>query len=158
MNHQKTELYFLLIILAEIFILTFFIFKPFLYALVLAMVFTTVFEPVHKKALTITREKQGLAALLATVAVLIVVVVPITFLGIQIFQEATRLYSSLISNGDIIDFKRFFPMPIEFSIDINQYARQGVKLVAPASWFSFFECGKSNNRCLCVSCGSVLLV
>ena len=126
MNHQKSELYFLLILLVGIFILTFFIFKPFLYALVLAMVFTTVFEPVHKKALTITREKQGLAALLATVAVLIIVVAPITFLGIQIFQEATRLYSSIDVEDAVQNLKRFFPIPIEFSIDINQYVRQGL--------------------------------
>ncbi len=137
MNHQKSELYFLLILLAGIFILTFFIFKPFLYALVLAIVFATVFEPFHKKTLAITRERRGLAALLATAVVLVIVVVPITFLSIQIFQEATQLYSSLISNGgatnlsrdveDVIqNLKRFFPVPIEFSIDINQYVRQGL--------------------------------
>ena len=127
MNHQKSKLYFLLILLIGIFVLTFFIFKPFLYALVLAMVFATIFEPVHKKALTITRERRGLAALLATVAVLIVVVVPITFLGIHIFQEAMQLYSSLVSNGGATDlFKRFFPIPIEFSIDFNQYLKQGL--------------------------------
>ena len=126
MNHQKSELYFLLILLAGIFVLAFFIFKPFLYALVLAMVFATLFEPVHKKALTITRERRGLAALLATVSVLIVIIVPITFLGTQIFQEATQLYSSLISNGGVTDLKRFFPVPTEFSVDFNQYLRQGL--------------------------------
>jgi len=137
MNHQKSELYFLLILLVGIFILTFFIFKPFLYSLFLAMVLATVFEPVYKKALTITRERRNLAALLTTAAVLIIVVVPITFLGIQIFQEATRLYSSLNSNGGAIDFsrglgdmvqnlKKFFPVPTEFSIDVNQYAKQGL--------------------------------
>jgi predicted PurR-regulated permease PerM len=126
MNHQKSELYFLLILLAGIFILTFFIFKPFLYALVLAMVFATVFEPVHKKALAITRERRGLAALLATVTVLIIVVVPITFLGIQIFKEATQLYSSIDVEDVVQNFKRFFPVPTEFSIDINQYIRQGL--------------------------------
>jgi|GEM_PF-5711301 len=45
MNHQKSELYFLRILLSGIFILTFFIFKPFLYALILAIVFATVFTP-----------------------------------------------------------------------------------------------------------------
>ncbi len=137
MNHQKSEFYFLLILLAGIFILTFFIFKPFLYALVLAMVFVTVFEPVHKKALTITRERRSLAALLATVFVLIVVIIPITFLGIQIFQEVTQLYSFLTQNGGATDLfrdvenavqnlKRFLPVPVEFSVDFNQYLKQGL--------------------------------
>ncbi len=70
MNHQKSELYFLLIILAGIFTLTFFIFKPFLYALILAIVFAAVFGPIHKKILAITRGKRGFAALLTTILVL----------------------------------------------------------------------------------------
>ena len=137
MNHQKSELYFLLIFLSGIFVLTFFIFKPFLYALILAMVFATVFGPVHKKAFTITRERSALAALLATISVLVVVIVPLTFLGVQIFQEATQLYSSLTQNGGVTDLsrgvgdaiqslKRFFPVPIEFSLDVNQYLKQGL--------------------------------
>ncbi|MDO8663582.1 MAG: AI-2E family transporter, partial [Candidatus Wildermuthbacteria bacterium] len=137
MNYPKSELYFLLILLAGIFVLAFFIFKPFLYAIILAIVFATVFEPLHKKILAMTREKRGLAALLATVSVLIIVVVPITFLGIQIFQEATGLYSYLVQSGSatglsrvvgdtIQSFKKFSPVPIEFSVDINQHLRQGL--------------------------------
>lgn len=51
MNHQKSELYFLLILLAGIFVLAFFIFKPFLYALALAMVFATVLHPEETECL-----------------------------------------------------------------------------------------------------------
>lgn len=137
MNHQKSEVYFLLVLLAGIFVLAFFIFKPFLYALILAMVFATVFEPVHKRILIITRERRSLAALLTTVSVLIVVVAPITFLSVQIYQEAAGLYSSLTSNGGAVDFsrdvgnamqnlKQFFPVPIESSLDVSQYMRQGL--------------------------------
>ncbi len=139
-NYQKSELYFLLILLAGIFVLVFLIFKPFLYALILAIIFATVFEPVHKRVLAITRERKSLAAFLATISVLIVVVAPLTFLGIQIFQEATGLYSSLIKNGGATDLSRgigntiqnltrFSPAPIEFSFDVNQYLKQGL------SWF-----------------------
>ncbi|MBI4919831.1 AI-2E family transporter [Candidatus Azambacteria bacterium] len=137
MNHQKSELYFLLTLLAVIFVLAFFIFKPFLYALILAAVFATVFEPVYKMALAITREKKGLAAFLSTVFVFIVVVVPLALLGAQIFQEATGLYSSIISNGGATDFsrrledavnnfKKIFPAPVEISFDVGQYVRQGL--------------------------------
>ncbi|MEK7629772.1 MAG: AI-2E family transporter [Patescibacteria group bacterium] len=137
MNHQKSELYFLLILLAGIFILTFFIFKPFLYPLILAIIFATVFGPAHKKILIITREKRGLASLLTTVFVFIVVIVPITFLGIQVFQETTQLYFSLTSEGGATDLSRavgdaiqnltrLSPVPIEFSVDINQYLKQGL--------------------------------
>lgn len=137
MNRQKSELYFLLILLAGIFVLAFFIFRPFLYALILAMVFATVFGPIHKKMLNIANHSRGLAALLTTVLVLVVVVVPITFVSIQIFQESSQLYSFLTQNGGAIDFfrgvgdavrglERFLPVPIEFSVDFNQYAKQGL--------------------------------
>ena len=137
-NHPKSELYFLLILLLGFFILTFFIFRPFLYALILAIVFATVFEPIHRHALAITREKRALSALLSTISVLIVVIVPLTFLGIQIFQEATQLYSSLISNGGATNLSRgvgdtiqsltgFSPVQIDsLDLDINQYLKQGL--------------------------------
>ena len=134
MNHQRSELYFLLIVLSGIFVVTFLIFKPFLYALILALVFATVFEKVHKKILVLTRNRKGLSALLATASILIVVIVPIVFLGVQIFQEAVQLYSSLVNNGGVTDLsrgmnatlKRFLPGSVEFSIDINQYLKQGL--------------------------------
>ncbi|MDP3057272.1 MAG: AI-2E family transporter [bacterium] len=137
MNRQKSELYFLLILLAGIFILAFFIFSPFLYALILAIVFAIVFESLHKKLLTMTRDRKSLSAFLATISVFTVVVAPLALLGIQIFQEATGLYFSLIENGGATDLsrivndaiqnlKRFSPVPIEFSVDVNQYLKQGL--------------------------------
>ncbi len=136
MNNQKSELYFLLIILVGIFILAFFVFKPFLYTLILAIIFATVFEPVHKHALVITRGRSALSALLATISVLIVIIMPLIFLGVQIFQEATQLYSSLVSNGGATDLSRnvsdiiqslmrFSPVPID-SLNVNEYLKQGL--------------------------------
>lgn len=136
-SHSKSEFYFLLILLAGVFILAFSIFKPFLYALILAIVFSTVFEPVHKKVLNAMRQRKSLAALVTTTFVLIVIIAPITFLGIQIFQEAAGLYSFLATSGGatnlsrgvgdaIQGLNRFLPVPVEFSLDVNQYARQGL--------------------------------
>ncbi len=130
-------IYFLLVLLAGIFVLAFFIFKPFLYALILAIVFAIVFEPLHKKILAMTRDRKGLAALLTAISVLIIVIAPLSFLSIQIFQEATELYSSLARNGGATNLSRgledvvnnitkFSPVPIEFSVDINQYLKQGL--------------------------------
>ena len=137
MNRHKSELYFLLILIAGIFLLTFFIFKPFIYTLILAMVFAAVFDPIHKKILVFTGGKKALAALLAAVLVLIVFIVPVLFVGIQIFQESSQLYSFLTQGGGAIDFSRgvgdaarglekFIPASMHFSVDFNQYARQGL--------------------------------
>lgn len=137
MNPKKSELHFLLALLAGVFVLAFFIFKPFLYALILAMAFATVFAPLHKKILAATRQHKSFSALLATISVLIVVVAPLAFLSVQIFQEAAALYASLTHNGDttsiskiindiVLTIKRYASLPIESSSDINQYARQAL--------------------------------
>ena len=137
MKHQKSEFYFLLILLTGIFVLAFFIFKPFLYPLILAVVFATVFGPVYRKILLAMGGRKNLSALLTTTLILVVVIVPIIYLSIQIFQEATRLYFSLTGSDGVNDFSliitnalkdlsRFSPTPIDLSIDIKQYATQGL--------------------------------
>ncbi len=138
MNNRKSELRFLLTLLTGIFILAFFIFRPFLYSLILAIIFATVFQPLQTKVLALVRKRRGIAALLSTLTVLLVVVVPVTFLGIQIFQEATDLYSSINSNGGTAEvyrivgnaqenLNRLLPTPIDVSTNFDQYATQGLE-------------------------------
>lgn len=138
MSYQKSELYFLSALLAIMLVLVFFIFEPFLYALLLAVIFATVFAPVHKKMLSLTRDNKGLSALLSTAFVLIVIVAPITFLSIQIFQEATQLYTSLVDNGGLVGLTdvvkesvRGFGIPFISvdSIDLGQYMKQGLNFI-----------------------------
>lgn len=137
MNHQKSELYFLLILLAGIFVLAFFIFKPFLYVLALAMVFATVLQPVYQKIVGFTRGRQGLAALATILIVIIFIFTPLVFLGIQIFQEAEQLYFSLTGGdgkdavfnifNDLLDgFQKYFPAAQEFSFNVDQHLKQGL--------------------------------
>ena len=82
MNDRKPQLYFLIVILAGIFVLAFFIFKPFLYALVLAMIFATVLQPVYQKIVRFTRGRQELSALATIFIVVVFIFIPLIFLGI----------------------------------------------------------------------------
>jgi predicted PurR-regulated permease PerM len=137
MNHSKTELNFLLFFLLITVVLAFFIFKPFLYAIILAIIVATVFEPVHKRVLTLTKGISVLSALLTTATVLVVVIVPLTFVGVQIFQESTQLYASLVDSGGVTKLSRdvdttlekiaaYSPVPLNISIDFSQYITQGL--------------------------------
>lgn len=135
MSYQKSELYFLVTLLVGIGIITFLIFKPFLYALILGVIFATVFSPVHKRVLSALRENRGLSALLTTAFVLVVVVVPITLLSVQIFQESTALYSSLVDNGGTIGLSRGIEEALRSagvpnlqagSLDFSQYMKQAL--------------------------------
>ena len=137
MKGQKSQFHFLLAILTGTFILAFFIFRPFLYPLILAIVFTVVAQPLHQKIFILTRGRQGLAALLTTLLIIAFIFVPLIFLGVQIFQEAQQLYLSLTENGGkdtvlnivsgaIDNFKKYFPATQEFSINIDSYVKQGI--------------------------------
>lgn len=150
MNNQKSQPYFLLILLTGVLILAFFIFRPFLYALILAAVFAVVFQPVYQKIVSVFRRQQapleaetltgqGLAALATILIVVIFIFTPLIFLGIQIFQEAQQLFFSLtntenggrdavfsILNGLMDSVKNYFPATQEFSINISEYIKQGL--------------------------------
>ena len=138
MGYQKSELYFLLVLLAGMSVVIFFIFQPFLYALILAVIFATVFAPVHKRILAVMQARAGLSALLTTLFVLVVIVVPVTFLGIQIFQESTQLYSSVVDNGGTIELARGIEdvvrsLGIPFlptgTLDFGLYVKQGLSFL-----------------------------
>ncbi|MBI5799031.1 MAG: AI-2E family transporter [Candidatus Yonathbacteria bacterium] len=138
MSYQKTELYFLLTLITVMSVLVFFIFQPFIYTLFLAVIFATVFAPAHKRILILVRGNRGLGALLATAAVLLVIVIPVTFLSTQIFKEATGLYSSVVNNGGaagisryVEDFLRSTAIPFlpYDSLDVTQYMKQGLGLL-----------------------------
>jgi len=135
MSYQKSEIYFLFSLLAVVSILAFFIFQPFLYSLILASIFSTVFAPTFKRTLSFTRENRGLAALLSTAFVLVVIVVPVSFLSVQIFKEATQLYSSLVSDTGISNLSQNIESSIrsaglpflpQGSLDFSQYVKGGL--------------------------------
>jgi len=135
MTYQKLELYFLFVLIALVGVLVFFIFKPFLYALALAVIFATVFDPVHKRIINIIPERRGLSAVLTTAFVLVVTVIPVALLSTQIFKEATGLYSSVVYNGGPTVVSREVEETLRTSgiyfltekqIDISQYLKQGL--------------------------------
>jgi len=114
--------------------ISFFVFRPFIYSLILAIVFTTVFSSTHKKILNITHQNKGLAAFLTTLLVVIIVITPLALLSIQVFKEATILYSSITSNGGLTNLSEFvtsklhileqvIPVPIDLSFSFNEYLK-----------------------------------
>lgn len=135
MYSQKSEIYFLFTLIGLISVVTFFIFQPFLYALLLAVIFATAFAPVHKRIQLLVPKNRGISASLTTAFVLVVTVVPLTLLGTQIFYEATDLYSSAVSNGGSVAFSRGLEGALrEFGIsqinntpiNVSQYLEQGL--------------------------------
>lgn len=136
MDNKKTQFNFLLIFLVAAFILAIFIFRPFIYALILAVIFAVVFQPVYRKILKLFGQYPRIAALLATILVVIFILAPVALLGFQIFKEARQLYFSLAANGGQETILNIFrnaankiqhlvPETKDFSLSFDQYVKQG---------------------------------
>ncbi len=124
METSKTEKYFLFVLLAIILFLTLAILFPFLTVFILAASFAVVMDPVYiwiKKH--ITKKSNGLASLITIIIFLVVLCVPLFFMGSVIFNQAQNAYSSVVLNGSTdtilqkIDFSINEIMPKGFHFD-----------------------------------------
>jgi len=135
---HKPQSRFLLVSLAAAAILIFFIFRPFLFSLILAVIMAVIFQPLYQRILRITRQHEGLAAIVTTLLIIIFILTPLTFLGVQILREAQQLYSFLTENSskdvvfnifkNLIDKAQLmFPGAKDFSFNFNtdQYLKNG---------------------------------
>ena len=136
-KNKKPQFYFLLILLILTLVLSFYVLRPFVSVFILAVVFTVIFQPLYRRILKYCFNHEGLAALLATIAVAVIILAPLTFLSLRILQELREFYISLVENGGkdnfinvfnglAEDFRRYFLLPSEFSLNLTQYLKQGL--------------------------------
>lgn len=130
--------YFLPAVLAGGVILSFFIFKPFLAPLILAVILAVVFYPLQRVVLRAIPKLPGVSALLTLVIIVSFILTPLTFLGVQIFQEVQQLYFSLVvageqgttieelSQGLTQSMHELVPASHSISIDLGQYLKTGL--------------------------------
>jgi predicted PurR-regulated permease PerM len=139
MNKNQNAYYFLLFCLFASLLIMFFIIRPFLMALVMAAVFAFLFQPVYRSFLKITRGSEGVSALASTLAAVVLVVLPVSFLGALIFRETTELFRS-VSNEESLGFievaenavdglRAVFPVPDDFEINLSEYAQRGLEIL-----------------------------
>ncbi len=96
---ERFGLQFLVVILLATLALVFFIFQPFLIALIMAAVFAVVLNPVYEAVKRYMHRWPSTAALITVTATFILLLVPLATLGTQIGKEASNLYVSL-TEGD----------------------------------------------------------
>ncbi len=136
MDNFRIQSNFLLILLAGAGVLAIFIFRPFIYALILAVIFAVVFQPIYRKILKLFGQYPSIAALLATILVVIFILAPLALLGVQVFKEARQLYFSLAENSgrEVIlnifrdaanKIQHLVPETKDFSLSFDQYVKQG---------------------------------
>jgi predicted PurR-regulated permease PerM len=133
MNSTKSQFYFLVGLLIIFFVIAFFILKPFLDAVLLAVVFAAIFKPVYRRILKLVRERRGVASLITTIIVIICILTPIVFLGLQISKEAGQLYTTIANNSVKGGFVAYINnivshllkySPIVISFNLDQYLKE----------------------------------
>lgn len=90
--------YFLLALLLGAIVLTALIFLPFFTPLVLAAVCAVVLHPLYRHLVTYSGGRESLAALATVFISILLILIPLFFIGFQILREAQQLYDSY---GDI---------------------------------------------------------
>ncbi len=99
MKNTHLQLPFITALIALILVLSFFILKPFLIILTLAIVCAVIVTPFYRQVLKRTRNNEGIASFITVAVSGICVIVPIVFLGSRVLQEAAQLYNSLNQDG-----------------------------------------------------------
>ena len=95
MNAKMLQPYFLIALIAVSSVLTFFIFRPFLVVIVFAVVFAVVLQPLYRGILNHMSNSPGLAAFATMLISVVCILIPLTFISIQITDEARNLYTSV---------------------------------------------------------------
>lgn len=135
---KRHSIYFLLVCIISLAILIYLVFSPFLNPIILAAVFAFLFHPVYERIFKIIKI-ESLTATITTIFALIVILVPVSFLGTQIVIQSTDIYYYLLENGsngitgsiqNIMDNVRsVLPIPYDFNLDIKYYAQQGIEIL-----------------------------
>lgn len=100
MFNQKTSFYVLLVFLLGAITLSFFVLQPFLYPLILAMIAALLCRPLHKYVLGVVgKQRKSIASLLTAIIVVVGTVVPLSFVGFQVFKEA-QMINEAVTAGD----------------------------------------------------------
>jgi len=141
MLNEKFQVYFLLVCILAIGILTFLIFRPFLYTLVFAAVFMVLFQPLQVRISALVKGREGVASFLTLLIIVVFVFTPFIFLGLQISQEARQLYLVLAEKNsqdaflDVVRnilnyFQSIMPFSSAFTLDTDLYLKKGFSWLA----------------------------
>jgi predicted PurR-regulated permease PerM len=99
MKHNPIQIAFFATLFVVVAGLALMIFAPFLQALVLAGVAAIALQPLYRAFLRITRNRQGIAAVLTLAMSLVLVGIPISLISTQVFNESQDMYLAISRDG-----------------------------------------------------------
>lgn len=133
--HIQTAFFFALLL--GVLVLAFFLFLPYLTTLAVAATFAVVTYPLHKRLVSLLRNREGLAALFTVLLTILLVLIPLSLIGTQVVLESQHLYERIVENRESLTksftgflegtIKQYMP---QMSFDLSRYAGQGLSWLA----------------------------
>lgn len=103
---------------------TLFLFVPYINAIILALTFAIVFQPLYRRVLKAVKNRKGIAAGLSIAVVAILVILPLVYFSYQVIQETTQLLGQSDS-GYLMTLQNTLNQKVPgFSVDLNQKLRE----------------------------------
>ncbi len=144
MAASRSEINFFVFLLLGALALVAALFYPYFNALIVAATFAVVFKPLHQRILRTLPRHPSIASAITVLVIGCIIVLPIVFVGLQVFGEARALYASLADGapnfadqlaGSIKErLEGLFP-GFQISFEVNQYIRQslawGIERIGP---------------------------
>jgi predicted PurR-regulated permease PerM len=119
MELKNYNVYFFFGILCLVSVATFYIFKPFLIALLLAAILAIFFYRMYTFFLSITGNRKSLSSLISSLIILLIIVIPFIILSVFVGREIMSLYHSIAVSGDFYKQKI---SPIIEQIQTSQFS------------------------------------
>jgi predicted PurR-regulated permease PerM len=133
MDSIRPETRFFIVLLLIAAALVVFVFFPYLNAIVLGVTLAIIFQPIYSGLLKLMPSWRGLASFITLSIAVVVILVPLIFFGLHIFQEAQGLYSQFAagSSSQVVEFLRtkISNLAPWLNIDFSQYAKQVLDIV-----------------------------
>jgi predicted PurR-regulated permease PerM len=99
MSKKTIQISFFAVITVSLFVLLFFILKPYLGVIFISGIFAVVFYPIYEKLINKFSGRKNLAAFATTSLILIFVIVPVIIMSAFLLKEAIGLYNSISLGG-----------------------------------------------------------
>lgn len=96
--NNKTQHYFFFALLATVAVLAILVFFPYISSIIIALVCSVIFRPLHNKLLKIF--PSSVAAFGTILIVAVIIFIPLGFFGVRISTEAQSLYSYITTEGN----------------------------------------------------------
>ncbi len=126
MQSEKLRPYFLMVVLTGMLVLTSFIFAPFLKALALAAVFAVVLQGVYAWLARHFAGWESVAALLTVLLSVLLILLPLSLVGVLVGNEAHDLYLSIESGEGRSAIAELF-------VRLNDFSRGSIPALAELS-------------------------